>query len=176
MCPPRRWCKVRLETEKSGVAGMSNPLWDYSVAVYSRDGISAICLELQDRYGVDVNVLLYGAWLAASDRRLTRTHLSAVSVDVDEWRNTVVQPLRSLRRELRCYPAAAAIREDLKALELRSEHQQQDLMYDFHCAAPDQPAADQPFHENLALVAGFACPGEPLWSASIVQLCTLIAP
>lgn len=174
MCLARGWCKVRADAGQSGRAGMSNPLWDYSVAVYSREGISAICLELQDRYGLDVNVLLYGAWLATLNRRLTKAHLVALNAGVNEWRNTVVQPLRDLRRQLHHYPAAAAIREDLKALELRSERQQQNLMYDIHCVSPAQPAADQPLQENLALVAGVACPGKPLWSASIERLCTLI--
>jgi len=155
---------------------MSNPLWDYSVAVYSRDGVPRICLELQDCYGLDVNVLLYGAWLAVLDRRLTRPHLADMDAGVEEWRSKVVQPLRSLRRELRSYPAAAAIREDIKAVELRGERQQQDIMYELHRACDDHPAADQPLHENLALVAAFTCPGDASWRTSIEQICTLLGP
>jgi len=155
---------------------MSNPFWDYSVAVYSRDGVPRVCLELQDCCGLDVNVLLYGAWLAVLDRRLTRSHLAEVDAGVAEWRSKVVQPLRALRRELRSYPAAAAIREDIRALELRGERQQQDIMYEIHRACDAQPAADRSLHENLALVAVYSCPGDVSWRAPIEQICTLLGP
>ena len=155
---------------------MSNPFWDYSVAAYSRDGVPQACLELQDCCGLDVNVLLYGAWLAVLDRRLTRPHLADIDVGVEEWRSKVVQPLRSLRRELRSYPAAAAIREDIKAVELRGERQQQDIMYEIHRACDAQPAAEQVLHENLTLVAAYTCPGDGSWSAPIEQISTLLGP
>lgn len=155
---------------------MSNPFWDYSVAVYGRDGVPRVCLELQDCCGLDVNVLLYGAWLAVLDWRLTKPHLADIDAGVEEWRSKVVQPLRSLRRELRSYPAAAAIREDIKAVELRVERQQQDIMYEIHRACGDQPAADQPLHENLALVAAFTCSGDASWRTPIEQICTLLGP
>lgn len=153
---------------------MSNPFWDYSVAVYSRDGLSEVCLELQDRCGLDVNVLLYGAWLASLGQRLTRPHLAAIESAVGEWRSRVVQPLRALRRDLRGYPGAAALREDIKAIELRSERQQQDLMYEIHRTCVDQPAADRPLQENLALVAALSCLGEASCSHAVERFCTLL--
>ena len=32
--------------------------WDFSVGTYRRPGVADACLSLQDRYGLDVNVLL----------------------------------------------------------------------------------------------------------------------
>ena len=154
---------------------MNNPFWDYSLTAYSREGVAAVCLELQDLSGLDVNMLLYAAWLASMNQSLTAPHLAALDDAVKDWRNAVVKPLRQLRVELRRYPSAAVIREDLKALELRVEHQQQDFMYDMHCAAGVQPAKNQPLRENLVQVAELSCAGEASWRSPLEQLSTFWA-
>lgn len=153
---------------------MNNPFWDYSAAVYSLDGVADICIALQDDIGLDVNVLLYAAWLASLNRRLTPSHLGAVDAEVAHWRERVVQPLRSLRRELGDYPSAAEIREDIKAVELRAEQQQQDMMYEFHCGSVELPSVDCPLQENLALVATSSGPDEACWATGIERLYRLL--
>ena len=89
----------------------SNPFWDYSVTAYSRDEVAPICIELQDTFAMDVNLLLYAAWLAHLNRRLSQSHLSEVETRVADWREKVITPLRSLRRQLRNFPPAQEIRE-----------------------------------------------------------------
>ena len=49
-------------------------------------------------------------------------------------------------------------------------------MYEIHRACDDQPTANQPLHENLALVAVFTCPGDASWRTPIEQVCTLLVP
>ena len=98
---------------------MSNPFWEFSLAHYALDGVPQACLALQDEFGLDVNVLLYGAWLAAMDRCLTLEHLEDMERHIAPWRDRVVQPLRALRRQWRDYPAASGIRDEIKRLELR---------------------------------------------------------
>ena len=152
---------------------MSNPLWDYSLAVYGLDGVATTCLALQDTFGLDVNLLLYAAWLAHRERRLSHAHLIEVDGLIAEWREKVVQPLRLLRRQLREYPGAAGIHDEIKALELRAEQQQQDMMYAFFQRADGLPWAHGPLQENMALVARFSSPNDENWAAAIGDLTTL---
>ena len=36
-----------------------NPFWNYSLALYARAEVAKTCLALQDRLGLDVNLLLF---------------------------------------------------------------------------------------------------------------------
>lgn len=81
---------------------MSDSVWDFAVALYGRPGVREACLELQDRRGADVIVLLAlvhdaaaGAALPEDDR--LRRALGRIA----PWRAAAVQPLRSLRRALK---------------------------------------------------------------------------
>ncbi len=155
---------------------MGNPLWEYSVATYRVEEVAAACLTLQDAFAVDVNLLLYAAWLAHSNRRLSADHLKAVDELVGEWRESVVQPLRALRRQLRGYQQAAGVREEIKALELRAEREQQDMMHAFHRCAAELVRDVCPMHDNLAQVALLASPGTRDWEREIGRLARLISP
>lgn len=102
--------------------------WRFALSVYGKPGVAECCLSLQDRYGVDVNVLLmalfsarvYGA--ALDDRAL-----ADIDRAVRAWRDEVVRPLRSIRRRLKYGPAPApdlateALRTAVKDAELRAE-------------------------------------------------------
>lgn len=129
---------------------LSNPFWTYSCDVYRREGVAQHCLALQDEHGVDVNVLLYGAWLGSAGRQLVPGHLRELEFLIAPWRSGVVQPLRQLRRSLQSRPGAYA---DVKALELTAEHQQQNMMYRFYQENPLK-VAGQALPDNLDLVVG----------------------
>ena len=154
---------------------MGNPLWDYSLATYSLDGVAPTCLELQDTFGLDVNLLLYAAWLAHRERRLSHVHLVELEAVIADWRINVVMPLRALRRQLQGHPPAATILNEIKALELRAEQQQQDMMYAFHQRTVELPRASRPLQENLALVAQFFSPAHGSWGSGVTRLVTLLS-
>ena len=42
--------------------------WDFSLEAYARPGVAPACLDLQERHGADVNLLLFACWLSASGR------------------------------------------------------------------------------------------------------------
>jgi len=151
---------------------MSNPFWDYSLATYGLDGVASTCLALQDTIGLDVNLLLYAAWLARMDQRLSGEHLAGLEAEIVDWREMVIKPLRTLRRQLQDYSRASGVREEIKALELRAEQQQQDLMFAFFQRTGDLPQAPQPLRENLVLVAQFTCPQNAVWELTIDRLVT----
>jgi len=93
--------------------------WSFSLAVYSGSGVQAECLDLQDRYGIDVNLLLFCAYIgAAYGAVLPDTALHEARDLVDAWHQEIVRKLRDARRALK--PAAAASHIGASAAELRS--------------------------------------------------------
>jgi uncharacterized protein (TIGR02444 family) len=154
---------------------MSNPLWDHSLTIYRVDGVAMSCIALQDTFDIDVNLLLYAAWLAHRQRCLSDDHLAALDACVREWRENVVKPLRGLRRQLRAHTSAAKVCDELKSLELRAEREQQDRMYAFYQRAPGLPHSDDPLLENLTRVALMASADHSGWESAIRHLAARIA-
>lgn len=105
--------------------------WAFSLEVYGRPGVAPACLALQDRHGLDVNLLLFCCWAARQSVALDRRTLAAAEAAVAGWRNQVVKPLRGLRRRLKResegFAAAdvAALRERVLAVELEAERLEQ---------------------------------------------------
>ena len=131
---------------------MRNPFWEYSLATYARPGVEEQCLRAQDALGADVNGLLYASWLSSIDQRLSFAHLEGLDSAVTQWRESVVHPLRTLRRQLRDVPEASAVHDGVKALELQAEQQQQDMMWRYYLLAPALVVTERPLQENLALL------------------------
>ena len=109
--------------------------WTFSLKFYSQPEVGGICLDLQDRFGADVNVVLYGLWQASRGRRLSDGNLRNVIELAGTWQANVVGPLRSVRRFLKipvpdCWPSRDIdlLRERVKAEELQAERLQQTAM------------------------------------------------
>jgi len=106
----------------------ANPFWDFSLAVYGRPGVPACCLSLQDRCGVDVNILLFAAWAGLEcGIRLSAGELARIDGAVAGWRDEMVRPLRALRR--RAKTEDDALYRRMKAAELEAERVQQDRLF-----------------------------------------------
>jgi uncharacterized protein (TIGR02444 family) len=106
-------------------------LWSFSLKFYSQPEIAHACLDLQDRFGADVNILLFGLWQANRGRRLSDSDVRNVIELVAAWQENVVWPLRMVRRFLKT-PApgwssqdVGLLRQGVKAEELQAEHLQQ---------------------------------------------------
>ena len=112
-----------------------DPFWSFSLAVYDAPGVAAECLALQDRSGIDVNVLLFCAWLGATRKSVLRLEdFAAIEAAVQPWRDTVIHPMRGVRRDIKAMPDStnndvAALRKDAAALELRAEQIEQAMLY-----------------------------------------------
>jgi uncharacterized protein (TIGR02444 family) len=108
--------------------------WSFSLTFYARPGVADLCLDLQDHFAVDVNVLLFLLWQASRRRRLDASEIGEVIALVEVWRRQVVLPLRGARRFLKqpgpSWPAAEvqAFRERIKADELQAERLQQETL------------------------------------------------
>ena len=99
--------------------------WRFAVDLYGKDGVSQACLALQDRFGVDVIVLmisLFGA--VALGKAPGKEDIERMDAAIGPWRRSVVHPLRGVRRHLKTAgmgEAAERLREIIKSSELRSE-------------------------------------------------------
>lgn len=104
-------------------------LKSFALAVYGQDGVPAACLALQDGLGVDVNVVLFAAFVGAiRGEVLGEADVAAASARVGNWHRDAVVALRTVRRTLKNYPApasgvaaAAELRGRLQALEIEAE-------------------------------------------------------
>ena len=47
------------------LAQAATALWRFSLAVYGRAGVAPECLDVQERFSVDVNLLLFCAYVGA---------------------------------------------------------------------------------------------------------------
>jgi uncharacterized protein (TIGR02444 family) len=138
--------------------------WKFSLAFYARPHVANACLELQDRAGVDVNLLLYLLFLAHDDRQVGRDDVARLDALIAAWREHVVLPLRALRRELKTgiapVPVAdsEALRSAIKRDELEAERIEQELLERLAPVSTlGKPAAssDTAARANLAAYGGF---------------------
>ncbi len=125
-----------------------SPFWHFSLGFYRRSEVAAACIRLQDEAGVDVNLLFFLLWNASHKRRLSASDVEAADRRVADWRQTVIIPLRELRRTLKSMPAmiesgaSEVFRTKIKGLELEAERLQQETLYDLaRSATLGEPAA-----------------------------------
>jgi uncharacterized protein (TIGR02444 family) len=96
-------------------------LWRFSLDFYALPGIAPALIRLQDRDGLDVNLILFTLWLGISGRgRLGPDLLSTADRAVHGIRTEIVEPLR--RRLMGSPdPDLRELREGIKAVELSAE-------------------------------------------------------
>ena len=109
--------------------------WDWSLNIYSETDVSRGCLILQDRHGLDVNMVLWCVWAVSAgfgiidDDTLAGGHAFAT-----DWNAKVTSHLRTVRRNLRPSPAgtpiewAEALRANTLEVELDAERIEQDFL------------------------------------------------
>lgn len=106
---------------------MQEDLWEFALAVYARPGVEGACLRVQEA-GADVCLVLAALWLDRRGCALEAKGLIRLKTASSHWQDTVVRPLRQLRQAWKV-PAGededlAALREQLKGLELSAEREQ----------------------------------------------------
>jgi uncharacterized protein (TIGR02444 family) len=123
----------------------ANPFWDYALELYRRPGVEAACLELQQRHGVDVNIVLLCCWLAHRGVAADAAFLAQIAAAAEVWQQEVVRPLRAVRSQLKSalsapqpgsiaarWPElAGALRQRVLALEIDGERVEQLMLAAF---------------------------------------------
>lgn len=114
--------------------------WDFSVAIYDRPAVAFCCLDLQDRFGADVNLLLLGLWRATLGLASWAPGEAARAEAAISPLRAVLTPLRQARRALRPLAAdddeARLLYSDMKELELRLERLAQAYLVGFGTMSP----------------------------------------
>lgn len=120
-----------------------HPFWDFSLDVYQREGVGAACIELQERHGIDVNILLYCCWLGASGRgSIDADEAARLVAAADPWHQSVVRGLRAVRQVMKggIEPVPIELSDPLRRriakIEVDCEHVEQLVL----AAAVERPA------------------------------------
>jgi uncharacterized protein (TIGR02444 family) len=129
----------------------AHPFWDFSLAVYGTEGVAKACIALQERCGVDVNLVLFCSWVGVSGRGVLSSAALAAAVDaVAPWNRMVVSGLRAVRRWMKETPTGVApdlsdaLRRRILGIEVACEHAEQlALGRTVAAAAPPAPSADR---------------------------------
>jgi uncharacterized protein (TIGR02444 family) len=147
------------------VTSAGSPFWRFSLGFYRVSGVADACIRLQEEAGIDVNLLLFLLWHATHRRALAAAEVAALEDRVAPWRETIVIPLRRMRRALKAPPAlvaaaeAEAFRNRIKAVELEAERLQQEAMHELTRAAllgQDAPSTEAAARASIASYASIA--------------------
>lgn len=121
----------------------------FALSLYGREGVSAACLTLQEEAGVDVNVLLFAAFMGAGrGLPLDAARAAEARASLAGWHQEIVKALRTVRRRLKTGPSPAPdtrterLRGKIQAIEIEAELIELDTLDALGATLPD--AADQP--------------------------------
>lgn len=157
--------------------------WKFSLALYSRPAVREECLALQEKYSVDVNVLLFCGWLGWSRNvRLEAADLRGIETLAADWHRNAVKPLRSVRQYLKASVADGAreLRERVKAAELVAERVEQALLFSYAerqwPRGGGEPAAVCVLSNMQMFVRAHGQPGDERRVMPIVEAALTLAP
>ena len=98
-------------------------LWTWALEAYGQPGVPEATLALQDSHGQNTSFLLWAVWAEGPDAEALAKAVALTRA----WDATALRPVREVRRALKkSLPpvddsAREALREDIKAAELRAE-------------------------------------------------------
>ena len=162
---------------------MSLSFWDFSIAVYSASAVQDECLSLQDQFGLDVNLVLLGAYLGAVPGvALTADDIASARQQVQQWQADIVRPLRAARRSLKTIglgndaqvvTAAMDLRTNIKAAELDAERIEQTMLERWAktrlAGRPGGNSCDAVLTNLQALLAAYGISPERLAAANAMK-------
>ena len=148
-------------------------LWSFTLATYDAPGVAPACIGLQDRHGLDVNLLLFCCWAGARGHELSPAKLKRLAQGVAGWNAEVVQPLRAVRRRLKPEPSPEVqdLRGRLLQLEIECERQEQVRLVEL---MPLEAGAPEPRHAGANLRRYMELKGAPLEEDSVAELAALM--
>ena len=106
--------------------------WDWSNAVYRRPGVADRLLALQDSADLNVNLILWCAWIGLERGAVKAKAVRKAASASADWSSAVVAPLRAARKALKSAPDEAdgseALRKAVKNAELDAERIEQSML------------------------------------------------
>ena len=111
--------------------------WDWSLDRYPR--AKAALLDLQDRRGFNVNILLWCAWRADAGERLSEARIHEAIAAVGPWHGAITAPIRAARRRLAEFGAdGAQLKPRAQALEREAERIEQHILERLKSTSPTE--------------------------------------
>jgi uncharacterized protein (TIGR02444 family) len=105
--------------------------WDFSIDFYSVKEVEKNCLNLQDKFELNVNLVLFCYWLAIKKKNIANEHqwqqLFSATLPWEE----IIRPLRLSRKMINhssiAWPADFKVetKKSVSAIEINTEHMQQ---------------------------------------------------
>jgi uncharacterized protein (TIGR02444 family) len=101
-------------------------LWDWAAKAYAAPDVKGLCLDLQDRFGQQVCLLLWAAWAAQRGDGPEPDAIGRAAAIARAFETTMIGPLRAARRAAAQAtglddPARQALTADIQAAELAAE-------------------------------------------------------
>lgn len=156
---------------------VDNEFWRFSLAVYQQGAVANECLALQEALGLDVNILLFSAWLGRRGIILHRIDIEAASRAVASWHESVVRSLRNVRQQMKTFGTDFEdLRARIKAIEIEAEQIEQAIL--FACAqgidssregADRSDAIAHNVSEYIAMKSGPASPEDRQAAPSLIH-------
>jgi uncharacterized protein (TIGR02444 family) len=138
---------------------MDSALWRFSLAVYRSTGVQEECLDVQERHGLDVNLLMLCAYAGAVEGVVLSASDVADALEASgAWHANVVRTLRQVRRTLKPWGVGGqgavshvveALRVKVKGAELEAEQIEQAMMWAWLRSQAGQLRHREP-HQALA--------------------------
>jgi uncharacterized protein (TIGR02444 family) len=163
-----------------------HPFWNFALDVYRRPGVSDACLQLQEPYHLDVNLLLFCGWTGAFGMgRLSGEEISRCRDAVAGWHDKVVRELRAVRRILKTgfedlpgelREISEGLRKQIQAREIDAEHLEQLILVgSVHRVPNDHLGAAETFADAAAnMIAYCRALDARLDAADIAQLTVIL--
>lgn len=129
----------------------NDQFWRWSLALYPQ--VKTICLQWQDHYDANVNLVLLLLYLKQQQHWLTAAQIRTLQQQVSQHNTLFTRPIRQVRRQLPAHldPAAAdTLKQSLLQAELCSEQLEQQLL--------------------IATLAGFQSSSEPLPDTDMLRV------
>ena len=104
--------------------------WNYSTQIWTLPQVEAICLDLQNDYDANVNMLLYCCWLGDKNLSFNDDDLQTLLDTIQPWQ-IMIKPLRDSRKMMKQHIIAmpADMTEqtiaNISEMELNAEHMSQ---------------------------------------------------
>ncbi len=141
----------------------SNSFWNFSLQLYEQPGVADACLQLQNDYGLDVNLVLFCLWYGREKGTISQSMLRLAITHSRDWKREIVQPLRDLRTNMKANQRLASefknkefeeLRSQVKSAELQAEKLQQLRLEEIVRAANEsnKEKSPSPQQENFRLL------------------------
>ena len=114
---------------------LDNSFWQFSLGFYDQPSVASQCLDLQNEFGLDVNILLLCIWQGSKGKLLTREFFTQILSDtrIEQLRVDAILPLRKTRTALTKNDSIGAntLAKQTLALEILAEQYEQAEIYGF---------------------------------------------